>query len=161
VKPKPFTLRRLLEVRRLRQKRQQGAFAAASRAVRQQEAEVERAIGRQMEAREALTSLLMPGTMPGATITDIRPVPVSEVKQYRAYLSALAQQAGQAATSLPALRQSEAAQRVELVEAQRAVKALENLRDRREAAFRQWRRRRDQSTLDDQANTRFVRDGGQ
>jgi len=145
MKPKPFTLGRLLGIRRLRQRRRQGDLSAASRAVRRQETVVERAVDRQVAARGTLRALL--GFRPLAAIG--RPVPVTEVKQYRAYLSALAQQAGEAAARLPALRETETARRAELAEAQRAVKVLENLRNRRRDALRHWARRREQKNLDE------------
>lgn len=152
VRPKPFTLQRLLEIRRLRQKQQQAAAAAAGREVRHQEAEVERVIGRQVAARDTLRDLLIPGPVAGRPAAQMRSISITDVKRCRAYFMVLGQEAGRAAARLPALRQSEAAQRAQLVEARRATKVLENLRRRRQEACRRWARRREQKVLDDLAN---------
>ena len=149
MRPKPFRLGRLLEIRRLRERRQQVTFAAAARAVRQQEADLERAIGRQVAARDELRSLLTPAARARRPALEGRRVPLSDVMRYRTYLSALAGQAGRTAARLPALRQTEAAQRAELTEARRAVKVLKTLRDRQREAYRRWSRRREQRNLDE------------
>jgi flagellar export protein FliJ len=141
MKPKPFTLDRLLDLRRRRQAQGRRLLADAARLVQVQEDRVQALVNRQVDARDDLRA------GQAGPILDVH-----SIRRYRAFLAHLGREAGEAAAQLPPLRQVLDQRRAELIETRRAVRVLENLRERQTAAVTRWRRLREQKTLDDLAN---------
>lgn len=146
MKPKPFRLGRVLEVRRRQQRQRQKELAQAAQRLRRQEDRVIGILNERLACREAIAA------RERAAAAAHAPLDVLEARRSRQVLVQLARQAGQESVPLPALRETTEARRQELVTARLKVRVLENLRDRCDDALRRWLRRREQTTLDDLAN---------